>query len=192
MRRFAIGIITLLCLCIMFTSACSGNKILEKPDNKILEKPEDTTLEFWIAEKVSKEDFKDYCSVEGVFGGYVFFEKKYLSEEITEEHIQTRPDHCVTYTVTAYPDYSSNKGKIDTVTGIRITVPDVSVYGITCNSTLDDFDKIFNQLGCKIQVDNDSTHSALYGKSRITFTDYEGYESIYIGVEVTNKHGIIF
>lgn len=183
MRRFAIAIITSLCLCIMFTPACS--------DNKILVKPEDTTLEFWIAEKVPKEDFKDHYSIDGVFGGYIFLGKDYHPIEIPEDNFRTQPEHCVANTVTAYPDYSSNNGKFDTVTRIEITDPVNCIYGITCNSTLDDFVIVFNALGCQIQV-NGITHTASYGKSHISFTDYEGYETVSIWVEVTNKHGIIF
>lgn len=183
MKKFAIAILTSLCLSILFTSACTSNKILQRP--------EDTTLEFWVAEKVSEEDFKGHYSVEGVFGGYIYFGKEYLPNEITEENSQIKPDYCVTYTVTAYPDYSSNNGKFDTVTRIEITDPAISVYGITCNSTLDDFDKVFQDLGCKIQ-DKGIIHIATYGKTQIAFADYEEQEIITIWVEVTNKQGISF
>ncbi len=140
---------------------------------------------------MSGEDFKNHYSVEGVLGGYVYFGKDYKPNQTTDENSLVQPEHCVRYTVTAYPDYSSNGEKFDTVTRIEITDPQVSLYGITCNSTLEEFDNAFMNLGCKIQ-DKGIIHIATYGKTQIAFDDYEGKETITIWVEVTNKEGIIF
>ncbi len=183
MKKYAIAIFAALWLCVLSLSACG--------DDPILAKPEDTALEFWITEKVSREDFQEHYCFEGVFGGLIYLGKDYPPPETAEDHSLIFPEHYVQYTVTAYPDYSSNKGIFDTVTKIQITDPDVSVYGITCNSSLEEFDKVFTNLGCSIQ-DKGILHIAKSGKTHISFAKYEEREIITIWVEVTNKQGIDF
>ena len=173
----------LLCITIFVMVGCTNDKILAKP--------QDTSLEFWVTEKVASEDFKDHYRVDGVFGAYIYFGKDYQPNEITEENADKQPKHCVTYTITAYPDYSSNNGKFDTVTRIEITDPQVSIYGITCNSTLQDFDEAFKNLGCTIQ-DKGLIHIATYGKVKIALASYDENKTLTIWVEVTNKQGIVF
>lgn len=177
MKRYVIAILVSMCLCVVLMSACASNKILRKP--------EDSTLEFWVAEKVSREDFKGHSIVAGVFGGYAYYGKDYHPDETTEDN------SYIIYTVTAYPDYSSNKGKFDTVTNIKITDPNVSIYGINCNSSPDEFNNVFKELGCTIQ-NNGSLYIATYGKTRIAFADVDAGGYLIISVEVTNKYGIIF
>ena len=173
----------LLCIALFAMVSCTSDKILAKP--------QDTSLEFWVTEKVTSEDFKDHYSVDDVFGAYKFFGKDYQPNEITEENSDIQPKHCVTYTVTAYPDYSSNNGKFDTVTRIEITDPQVSIYGITCDSTLQDFDKTLEKLGCTIQ-DKGLIHIATYGKVKIALASYDENKTLTIWVEVTNKQGLNF
>ena len=174
----------LLCITLLAMVGCTSNKILAKP--------QDTTLEFWVTEKVTGEDFKDHYSVVGVFGAYVYFGKDYQPNEITEENSDIQPKHCVTYTVTAYPDYSSNNGKFDTVTRIQITDPQVSIYGITCHTSLEEFDETMKELGCKVSKDSDRIHTATLGKMRFKLFSFNGEGELSISVEVTNKHGIVY
>ena len=63
MKKYAIAIFAALCLCVLSLSACG--------DDSILAKPEDTALEFWITEKISREDFQEHYCFEGVFGGLI-------------------------------------------------------------------------------------------------------------------------
>lgn len=144
-----------------------------------------------MTEKVTSEDFKDHYSVGGVFGAYQYFGKDYQPNEITEENSDIQSKHCVIYTVTPYPDYSSDNGKFDTVTRIEITDPQVSVYGITCNSALQDFDKTFENLGCTIR-DEGLIHIAAYGKVEVSLASYDEFKRLTVSVEVTNKQGVIF
>ncbi|MDE7463713.1 MAG: hypothetical protein K2M48_01675 [Clostridiales bacterium] len=177
-------------ICILACALClTAPGLCGCADDKVLERPKDTDLEFWITDKVSEEALKNHYRIPG-FGCEMFFGKDYQPNEINGENSEIEPDHCVVYTVTAYPDYSSNNGHIDTVTHIKITDPNVSIYGVTCNSTFDEFDAVFKDLGCKIE-DRGTFHLATYGKTSVSFVD-STVKSISISVEVTNKDGIDF
>lgn len=124
-----------------------------------------------------------------MFGGFQYFGKEYYSEEVFDPSEDSYPEVYVTYTLTAYPDYSS--GESDTVTRIKICDPAVMVYGITCNSSVEEFAEAFSSIGCKVET---STTEAIatYGKTTIVLTAIENQRSISIFVEVTNKTGMIF
>ena len=173
----------LLCIAILSTAGCTGDKFLAKP--------EDTSLEFWVAQNVAGVDFSGHYKVPYVSGANIYYGKSYQPAEIIEGSEVIPPEHYVIYTVTAYPDYSSDNGNFDTVTKIQITDPQVSVYGITCNSDLKDFDAAFEKLGCTIQ-DKGLIHIAAYGKVKIALASNDADKTLTIWVDVTNKQGIVF
>lgn len=156
-------------------------------DNKVLDKPQDTSLEFWVMQDVSDIDFSGHYKLHG-FGADFYYGKGYQPAEIIEDSAAIPPEHCVIYTVSPYPDYSSG-GQY--VTRIAITDPQVTVYGITCGSTLQDFDATFENLGCTIQ-DKGLIHIATYGKVKIALASYDENKELTVWVEVTNKQGIDF
>ncbi len=170
----------LICIALFATAGCTSNKILDRP--------EDTSLEYWVAQDVSGADFSGNYQVPYAFGADVYYGKGYLPEEINEDSVIIQPEHCVVYTVTAYPDYSSG-GRF--VTRIEITDPQISVYGITCDSDLRDFDETFKNLGCTVQ-DKGLLHIATYGRFKIALASYGEENTLTVWVEVTNKQGIVF
>lgn len=175
------GKLLLLCLvgCMFTFAGCMGGKILAKP--------EDTSLEFWVAQDVSGVDFSEYYYVPA-FGADIYYGKGYYPSEIKEDSEIVAPEHCIVYTVTAYPDYSSG-GRF--VTRIEITDPKINVYGINCNSDMRDFDETFKNLGCTVQ-DKGLLHIATYGKVNVALASYDGLKALTVSVEVTNKEGIQF
>ncbi len=173
-------LLPLLLLCIVF---CNGSCT----SDKILAKPEDTSLEFWVLQDVSDIDFSGHYKLHG-FGADFYYGKGYQPAEIIEDSAAIPPEHCVIYTVSPYPDYSSG-GQF--VTRIAITDPQISVYGITCDSTLQDFDATFENLGCTIQ-DKGLIHIATYGKVKIALASYDENKELTVWIEVTNKQGIDF
>lgn len=181
MKKSAIAAVVSISFGFVFLAACNNSGVLAKPEN--------TALEFWVAEKVSADDFNGHEQILGAFGGNLYFGQGYHANEINEDGV-VYPEHYVTYLVTAYPDYSS-PGGYDAVTRIEITDPNVSVGGITCASSLEEFDAVFEGLGCSIQ-DKGIIHIAAYGKTKVAFADYDESEIITIWVEVTNKEGIVF
>lgn len=149
-----------------------------------LPRPEDTDLEFWIAQKVEEDDFDGYVERYGLFGGREYYGQGYLPTE--DEHgQQVDPEHCVIYTVTAYPDYISSATH---VTRIVITDPSVRVYGITLRSTPEEFQRRMEEEGFAIEQLTDTVLRAAKGKFHIIFSPF----SIQINVDVTNLTGIEF
>lgn len=180
MKKKTLLLSAILSITFCFCAGCSG---------KIPEKPDDTTLEFWIAEDVSSVDFSEYYARAGVFGAKEYYGKGYGPVEISEGNEDILPQYYVIYTVGGYPDTSDAWNYI---TRIQITDPDVRVYGITCASSLEEFDETMEELGYKVRKDSDTRHTATMGKVRFGFVSYEGEGELSIFVEVSNRRGIVY
>lgn len=141
-------------------------------------------LEFWIAENVDKVDFSKHQIKYGMIGGTEYYGTGYVPT-VDEHGQQVDPEHCVIFTVTSYPDYSDKEQHI---TGIYITDPVISFYGISLNLSFDDFERLITQHGFQITDSNENSRTAEKDKCSVTFTK----EWIRIRVDVENKDGIIF
>ena len=157
------------------TNGTSSNNDLSQPI---------TNLEFWITENVDDVDFSKYQEKYGMFGGREYYGTGYVPS-VDGSGQQVDPEHCVLYTVTSYPDYSDEEQHI---TGIFISDPKIEFYGITLDSSFEDFEYYIKLQGFEITHSNETSRTAEKGTVWITFTE----EWIRIGVEVTNKTGIIF
>lgn len=140
-------------------------------------------LEFWIGENVNNVDFSGYTRRIGLMGGDEYYGTGYIPTE--DEHgEQEDPEHCVIYTVTAYPDYSSMTCHI---TRITITDPNIDVYGLTLSSDKQEIrDKLIAE-GFDV-VGSDFEIVGKKGNYTFRFSD----DAIRIHVEVTNENGIDF
>lgn len=146
--------------------------------------PPATNLEFWIGDKIDDTSFSGYQEKYGLFGGREYYGTGYVPTQ-DDGGMQIDPEHCVLYTVTAYPDYSSGESA---VTRIYITDPSVEFYGISLNSTFDDFERLMKKQGFEITRTGATHRTAEQGKYSVTFTrDY-----IQIRVDVSNLLGIQF
>lgn len=143
-----------------------------------------TNLEFWIGDRVETADFSEYVEKHGLFGGRQFYGTGYVPT-LDHSGMQQDPAHCVLYTVTSFPDYSSNKKH---VTDIYITDPSVEFYGISLNSSHKDFERLIKEQGFKITDTNANHHTAKRGKYTVVFTK----DSIQIHVKVRNLFRIQF
>ena len=143
-----------------------------------------TKLEFWIAENVDDVDFSKYQIKYGMMGGTEYYGTGYVPT-VDEYGQQVDPEHCVIYTVTSYPDYANKEQHI---THIYITDPKIEFYGITLNSSFEDFEYYIQNQGFTITHSNENSRTAKKGKYSVTITK----EWIRIRVEVENKDGIIF
>ena len=182
MKKASILFTAVLCCLLSFMlCSCVGCS------DKIPEKPDDTTLEFWLAEDVSSVDFSAYIERAGVFGAYEYFGQGYAP--ITEDNEQILPQYYVLYTVGGYPDTSD---KWNYITRIQITDPNIHVYGITCATSLEEFDKTMKDLGYKISEDSETMHSATLGKVCFRLVSYNGEGKLSISVDVSNRWGIMY
>ena len=160
--------------CLSALCSCSSSKFLEKTD--------DTNLEFWITEKVSMQHYElSTCTyLPGLFGGSMHLDGRYEAIEGNNGMLY-EPEIHVVYTVTAYPDYADGGQYI---TSIDITDPEIYVYGLTMNSTVEEVSETMKKMGFKTSTGDRWT------KNNCTFS-FSTY-GIRIGAAVTNKKGIVF
>ena len=169
MKKWILPIIIVLCAAI-FIIGYTNNK----------EPRPDTNLEFWICDNVETVDFSDYQKKFGLMGGREYYGSGYIPTT-NENGEQIDPEHCVIYTVTSYPDYSSGKSHI---TKITITDPAVELFGLTLNSSKNDIHSTMENNGFKLK----GYYEYEKGKVHIRFTD----NCIMISVDVSNFFGIQF
>ena len=144
-----------------------------------------SNLEFWIAENVDDVDFSKYQIKYGMMGGTEYYGTGYVPT-IDEEGQQVDPEHCVLFTVTSYPDYSS---KSQHITYISITDPAIEVFGLTINSTQEEIlYQMEEKSGYAIEKLGGNTLVARKGDYTFSFSP----NKITIRVNVTNKEGIIY
>ncbi len=165
-------------LAFVFVIVCVFLFINRKPNRP------NTNLEFWIGDNVDEVDFSDYIIKPGLFGGREYYGSDYVPT-FDEDGRTFDSAHCVVYTVTAYPDYSSNKQHI---TGITITDPAVEFYGISLNSSHKEFEELIKKHGFKITDTDYNHHTAERGKYSVIFSK----DCIRIKVKVRNFFGIQF
>ncbi len=149
---------------------------------------EKTGLEFWIAQNVNSVNFsKHYRERPGMFGGHQYYGTGYVPTGSESNPVD--PEYCVVYTVTSYPDYSDIAQH---VTEIEITDPAINVYGITVDTSFEEFERLIKEQGFEIKSSNDFSVWATKGKYTFELgkTDKKNY--LRIMVEVTNREGIVF
>lgn len=177
----------LVLILIVSLSACDNEQLPnnnnQQTQNNNLSQPV-TNLEFWIAENVDDVDFSKYQIKNGRMGGTDYYGTGYVPT-VDEYGQQVDPEHCVIYTVTSYPDYANKEQHI---THIYITDPKIEFYGITLNSSFEDFEYYIQNQGFEITHSNENSRTAEKGKYSVTITK----EWIRIRVEVENKDGIEF
>lgn len=150
-------------------------------------KPDDTTLEFWITEDVENVDFTEYDEIYGWYGAREYLGKGYQSQ-VAKNGEQSYPTNYVSYVVSAYPDYADGGSYI---TSITIADPSVKLYELTIQSTIDDFDATFEDMGYVVSDVGSTGNVRKAEKDGITFTFDQG-RNIQIDAEISNRDGIVF
>ncbi len=155
-------------------------RLWEDPGEKKYEMPDNTDLEFWILDKPSDEVLTEYQQ-SPCFGARLYLGKGYTSNQSGNAYVE--------YMVTSFPDALSRERRI---TAIRITDPDVRVYGLTFNSSIDEWDEMLKKHGYTDYVTNNPpSNSRIWlssdGAYRISVSD----QRITFQAFVTNTHGII-
>ena len=146
-----------------------------------LKRPEDTNLSFWITQEVShKELLENGCTeIPGWFGATEYLDGKYTLNESEEGN--RIPDTYVTYLVSGYPDVLS---KSSAITRISITDPEITVYGLTINSSKEEIENRMK----KVSGASGKERAYTIGKASFYFSE----TSINISVPVTNKEHVVF
>ena len=168
MKKFIILIIS----AILLLSSCTSHPIEPEHD-----------LEFWITQNVDDFDFSSYQPKYGIMGGWQYYGTGYVPT-LDENGQQVDPENCVIYTVTNYPDYSSNSL---CVTRITITDPAVKVYGLSMTSTPEEIRSTMTAAGFTVTKSGTALR-AEKDNLRFMFSN----DAIIVSAEVTNRLGIVF
>lgn len=177
-----ISLILVILLILASMVSCSGKK-------GIPPKPEDTNLEFWITQDVSKIDFSDYHEILGVMGAKEYYGYGYLPAH-NDTGFEIAPEYYVKYTLTPWPDYADGGQYITT---IEFCDPKVTVYGLTVDSSFDDFEQVFQDMAYELTMESsDYLERYTASKNGISFSleNANGKRTFTINAEVTNKQGI--
>lgn len=159
------------------------------------EMPENTSLEFWITEDVKDRDWTGHDEIYGWMGAREFLGSGYKKNEDPTGSNQ-HPEHYVSYVITAWPDYADGG---EFVTDITVTDPAVMVYGLTIESTYEEFDAVFESLGYELSWGEGAIKTRVATRDGITFRLTRAVEDnpdvvpvFSITAEVTNREGIVF
>ncbi len=123
-----IALLLLLCTVTLMFSSC-GNDVK-------IEKPEDTNLEYWLLDKPNKKDFTYIDKI-----GHLSNEYEPI---VNDDGSLSAPQEYVAY---HFGNYPTDEIGIDRILYIQITDPDVSVWGLTINSTKEEIVETFSKMG---------------------------------------------
>lgn len=142
----------------------------------------ETTLEFWIGETVTESDYDGHAIV---YDGF-------LGEGYTEDvlGVSIKTERYVHYTVRNYPKVDSKKMGI---VQIEVTDPEVKIYGLTTESSLDDFAAVFEALGAKVDQ-SDKVVNAKLGDVWFQLSKVKGVTGDYLPkIRIdTDQMGIVY
>ena len=167
-------------------------------DGEFLAKPEGCDLDFWICENVADVDFSKYTEIVGMVGGKEYVSDKYEVGVKQEDavDVQILPDECVVYTLSAWPDYADYEETGYHVTKIVVTDPEISLYGITTESSRVEFRKAMTDAGFTIEDPIESGDAFIEeamtpgGTFSIRYESSEDGGAITVEAPVSNRDGI--
>lgn len=163
---------------------------LNETGNMPCSMPDNTPLEFWITENVKGIDFSSHDEITGWFGAREYLGSDY-KKIINSNGTCSKPKYYVSYLVTAYPDYADGGAYI---TQIEITDPEVDVYGLNVNSTIEEFNSVFEGFGFMLSDGDSSACTIRFAKKDgISFILTHGQNidsKLIINAEITNREGI--
>lgn len=171
------------CLCACALGACG-----ESASYKFLDRPENTNLELWITQKLEAEDIKDMTELGGCFGCRLFLGSKYTPAYYDGNSFapSTPNGPYVEYEASGYPDSSDSYH----ITGITIKDPEVTVYGLTMNSTKEEISRTMKDEGFHEHCEGEYCK---WSKHNCVFNFYNNSDNeIYIGASSTNLHHRIY
>ena len=137
-------IVVLLVVSVISFSACAPKVELAKPEN--------TNLEYWLLDKLDNEG----CTkLDAIVGTKVeFYLAKGYEAIVTENGKLGAPESAVVYEIEKYP--YRDWGILWRIGSIKISDPDVFVWGLTINSTREEFSKVMTDLGFEFRSEDET------------------------------------
>lgn len=150
-----IALLLLLCTLTLALSSCGA-----EPE---LSKPEDTNLEYWLLDRPNKKEWTELPN------SHWLDDKDYLASGyeliIDENGNLSKPEKYIMFTVGNYPLHDLGVKRITT---IRITDPDVYIWGLNINSSRDDVKSTLDKNGFIKNYDSEKKYVANSGNYDIT------------------------
>ena len=172
-------LLLLLCIFALMFSSCSVYPELPMP--------KDTNLEYWLLYNPYN---KNWTELPNGYWMEDFYGKSYLAQGyepiIDEDGNLSAPEHCVIYSTGNYP--LSDKG-VKRIMSIRITDPQVSVFGLTINSTREEIDEVMTKNGFEVRgmLPADTAISYQNEEYRIYFYSNHAYYDNRIEIRMINR-----
>ena len=159
------------------TTQSEEMEILSKPDEK---------LEFWLCVNVDNVNLSKYDHpYYGAFGYEKFYGSGY--ELVKGDNDTLLPvNYYVSYIAKQYPDASSDT---TCITAITIKDPSSNIYGLTVNSTKEEFIYQFETvMGFTVEKSNNEVLTVKKGDYTVKYQD----GSITFLVNTTNIYGVVY
>ena len=158
-------------------------------------KPEGSGLDFWICEDVHDADFSGFSTLSGTIGSKQYVNGRYALGPIEPDGYRELPEKYVSYTVSAWPDYADGG---EFVTQIVITDPSVKLFGVSVESTMEEFIAAMTKNGFDVREHNDDIGVAMRfayspdGKYYVSYIITHDIRRIVVNAPIENREGIVF
>ena len=178
----------LLFAALLMTVACFSScrpllseKIVEDINNH-------SNFEVDLLTPAQEADFDGFGIIPG-FGVTGYYDKKYGDIDADYDAVYA----CyVQYDVTCYPDVSFGD---EYVTGIFVTDPDINLYGYSVGDSSEEFSEFLEEKGFDEHENNGHLMKFSKGKVEIRCginNETQEIRSLYVGIDLTNRLGVIF
>ena len=147
-----------------------------------------SNFEIDLLTPAKEADFEEFGMLHG-FGVTGYYDKKYGDIEVDSEALFA----CwVKYDVKAYPNAAHGDY---CVTGIHIKDPDIHVYGYSVGDSREEFSDFLEEKGFDEYYNNGHLMKFSKGKVEIRCginNETQEIRSLYVGIDLTNRLGVIF
>lgn len=156
-----------------------------------LSRPKDWEEELWFLDRVDDFDFSSYkCCYDSLYCmgcSPKYYLKKYGDFSYDEYGTIIFPKEVIIYHVGPYPDLSS---KENYVIDVDIINCDVTFYGLTLNSTIEEFEDVF--LGFGFKTAGKSENSIRFEKDTFIVSFNSLTKRVSFKALQSNIHGIVY
>lgn len=165
-------------LCLPSILALLGLSSCGQSENLYLAAPENSDLSFWLGEELLSGKMAEHTLLPGWFGAEEYLDGRY--EAANEDDVALVPDKAITYLYSGYPDASDSYK----VTRIKITDPEISVYGLDLSSEEEEIESTLLPLGFVNEGKGN------YSQGRFLFS-FDA-KTITLSAYSTNKENIVY
>lgn len=152
-------------------------------------------LDFWICEDAAGADFSGFNEIPGLVGAREYVNARYRLPPAEADGFQDYPEKYVSYKISAWPDLADGG---EYVTQIVITDPSVKLFGVTVESTIDEFIEAMTAAGFSVREQSSGANVSIRfadspdGKYNIRFLINGDERMLSVNAVVTNRDNIVY